>query len=240
MGMTPRSLHPASTGELKERIDAERRGDPFLVYRDGDGQQRLVGLADAGPRLTIGRSPETDLALEWDPEVSRVHAELARVGPSWTLADDGLSRNGSFVNGERVSGRRRLADGDVLGLGETDMLYRAPLEGDASTVVSDRDARAGAVTEAQRRVLVALCRPFGEAGAFASPATNLQIADEVFLSVGAVKTHLRALFARFGIEDLPQNQKRLRLVELAFQTGVVGEHDLHRRGWTAPDAPDMG
>jgi len=227
MDATPRSLHPATASELKERIEAERRGDPFLLYRDRGGEQCIVDLAGAGTRLTIGRSAETDVTLDWDGEVSRVHAELERVGPTWTIADDGLSRNGSFVNEERVAGRRRLADGDVLGLGDTDLLYRSPGHGEVSTtLVSDRSARAAGVTDTQRRVLAALCRPFAAAGTFASPATNQQIADEVFLSVGAVKTHLRALFARFGIEDLPQNQKRLRLVELALQSGVIGEHDL--------------
>ena len=42
----------------------------------------------------------------------------------------------------------------------------------------------------------------------------------------AIKTHLRALFAKFGVEDLPQNQKRARLIERAFQTGLVSERDL--------------
>ena len=226
MGSTPRSLHAASAVELKERIEAERRGVPFLLYRDGDGVQCILELAEDPPRLTVGRSAETDLSLVWDAEVSRVHAELERVGPTWALADDGLSRNGSFVNEERVAGRRRLADGDVLGLGDTELLYRAPGErATAVTLVSDRSARATEVTETQRRVLQALCRPFADAGTFASPATNQEIAAELYLSVGAVKTHLRALFARFAIEDLPQNQKRLRLVELALQSGVVGEHD---------------
>ena len=50
--------------------------------------------------------------------------------------------------------------------------------------------------------------------------------DELFLSVEAVKTHLRVLFGKFGVEDLPQNQKRARLVERAFQTGIVNERDL--------------
>jgi pSer/pThr/pTyr-binding forkhead associated (FHA) protein len=222
MDATPRSLHPATASELKERIEAERRGDPFLLYRDADGAQRIVDLAGAAARLTIGRSAETDVTLDWDAEVSRVHAELERVGPTWTIADDGLSRNGSFVNEERVAGRRRLADGDVLGVGDTDLLYRTPAHGEVSTtLVSDRSARAAAVTDTQRRVLDALCRPFATAGAFASPATNQQIADEVFLSVGAVKTHLRALFARFGIEDLPQNQKRSTLAMRALQLGIV-------------------
>jgi len=52
------------------------------------------------------------------------------------------------------------------------------------------------------------------------PATNQQIADELFLSLDAVKTHLRMLFHKFGIEDLPQNQKRARLVEMALQFGL--------------------
>jgi pSer/pThr/pTyr-binding forkhead associated (FHA) protein len=63
-----------------------------------------------------------DVALTWDPDVSRVHAELARLADDWTVVDDGLSRNGTFINGERVEGRRRLFDGDILRCGETDLL----------------------------------------------------------------------------------------------------------------------
>ena len=70
-----------------------------------------------GDRLTIGRGEGVDLALDWDERVSRVHAELERVGETWALADDGLSRNGSYVNGKRVRGRRRLEEGDELRLG---------------------------------------------------------------------------------------------------------------------------
>ena len=75
-------------------------------------------------------------------------------------------------------------------------------------------------------MLLGLCRPYKEPGPFTTPATNQQIAAELFLSVEAVKTHLRALFAKFGVEDLPQNQKRAKLIERAFQTGVISERDL--------------
>jgi hypothetical protein len=44
--------------------------------------------------------------------------------------------------------------------------------------------------------------------------------------VGDVKTHLRGLFHRFEIDQLPQNEKRRRLVQLAFHSGLVTEHDL--------------
>jgi len=64
------------------------------------------------------------------------------------------------------------------------------------------------------------------AGPYATPATNRDIAEEVFLSVDAVKTHLRTLFGKFGVEDLPQNQKRVKLVEFALQSGTVTPRDL--------------
>jgi hypothetical protein len=223
-----RDAVPADTAsELKDRIEAERRGLPFLVWRDADGKQVLRGLAPEIVRLTVGRSEAADLSLPFDSEVSRVHAELERLGDDWTVSDDGLSRNGSFVNGERVLGRRRLRDGDALRFGETLVLYRSPgTAGGAETVAAADRPEASALTETQRRVLISLCRPFREGSEFATPATNRQIADEVFLSVDAVKANLRALFERFDVGDLPQNQKRIRLAELAIRSGVVAPRDL--------------
>ncbi len=58
------------------------------------------------------------------------------------------------------------------------------------------------------------------------PATNPQIAAERFLTVAAVKTHLRALFHAFEIDDLPQHEKRRKLVSLAFASGLVRDRDL--------------
>ena len=82
------------------------------------------------------------------------------------------------------------------------------------------------ITPAQRRVLIALCRPYKGGAAFATPATNPQIAAELFLSVAAVKSHLRGLTHAFGIDALPQQEKRQRLVAMALQLGVVRDHDL--------------
>jgi pSer/pThr/pTyr-binding forkhead associated (FHA) protein len=219
---------PAETAvELKARIEAERRGVPFLVYRDREGNQ-LVRELDGGPdRLTVGRSEAANISLGFDPEVSRVHAELERLGDDWTVADDRLSRNGSFVNGERVVGRRRLRDGDALRFGDTLVLFRSPAQaGSEETATATDHPDVSRVTETQRRVLVALCRPFREGSEFASPATNKQVADEVFLSIDAVKANLRALFEVFEVGDLPQNQKRIRLAELALRSGVISPRDL--------------
>ena len=189
--------------------------------------QVIVPLEPERPRVTIGRGEGSDVQVHWDRDASRAHAELERVGGVWTISDDGLSRNGTFVNGERIGNRQRLRDGDVLRVGLTVIVFRDPASaGFSSTNMGGPELVPPHVSDAQRRVLMALCRPYKEPGPFTTPATNHQIAEELFLSVEAVKTHLRALFAKFGVEDLPQNQKRAKLIERAFQTGLVSERDL--------------
>jgi hypothetical protein len=212
----------SSPAEVKARLDAERRGEPFLLFRDGDGAQVIVTLV--GP-VTIGRRPERDIALTWDSEVSRLHAELEPVGSDWTVVDDRLSRHGTYVNGERISGRRRLRDGDRIVVGETPVTFRAPKDASDSTAVIATGSRDVLLSEGQRKVLVALCRPLKDS-AYAAPATNKAIADEVHLSVDAVKAHLRVLFERFKLDDLPQNQKRARLAAIALVEGVVKQHEF--------------
>jgi pSer/pThr/pTyr-binding forkhead associated (FHA) protein len=223
----PSGPRAASAVELKAQLEAERAGLPFLVYRDGAGEQRIMALDAHRGSLWIGRQSGVDVCLDWDAQVSGLHAQLEVVGSECTIVDDGLSRNGSYVNGERVHGRRRLRDADMLRLGETVVLYRVPGAAVSDSTVAATDLLTEAsLTESQRRVLVALCRPFKESPQYATPASNQQIADDVFLSVDAVKTHLRALFAKFGVEELPQNRKRAALVERALSSGLISEREL--------------
>jgi hypothetical protein len=136
---SPLDAKPASPLESEARREVERRGDPYLLWRDGADGQQIFPLTKEWDRATIGRSLTADLCLSWDEEVSRVHAQLECLGDDWALVDDGLSRNGSFVNGERVPTRRRLVDGDELRFGDTVMVYRAPFEVREDTVVSARE-----------------------------------------------------------------------------------------------------
>jgi predicted ArsR family transcriptional regulator len=77
----------------------------------------------------------------------------------------------------------------------------------------------------QRKVLIALCRPVHQS-ASAIPATNRQIAEEVYLTVDAVKAHLRVLFERYGLSQLPQNEKRTRLVASVLDGGALAPRDF--------------
>jgi hypothetical protein len=225
----PLARHASTPSELKQRMDAERRGLPFLLYRDGDGAQQIYELGEELDRMTIGRGAANEVALEWDAAVSRLHAGLERLGGEWTVTDDQLSTNGTLCNGMRLSGRHRLRDRDAIRIGATEIVFRAPRgESRAATLPVATPATPPSLTDAQRRVLVALCRPLASARRFELPATNREIAEELVLSVDAVKTHLRSLFRKFGVEALPQNEKRTRLVELAFSAGAVSERDLER------------
>ncbi|HXR31752.1 MAG TPA: FHA domain-containing protein, partial [Solirubrobacterales bacterium] len=216
--------------ELKAQIEAERGGRPFLVYRNGEDEQQILIVEEGTAEIWVGRGEAAGLRLDWDSEVSALHAQIEVVGGECTLLDDGLSRNGSFVGAERVHGRRRLRDGEVLRFGRTTVLYRRPGEGGGgapeATVVASEVPAAATISPGQKRVLIALCRPFKDGSAFATPPTNQAIAEELHLSVDAVKTHMRALFEKLGVEDLPQNRKRVALVERALQSGAIGPRDL--------------
>jgi DNA-binding CsgD family transcriptional regulator len=222
MAFPPHSLAPSQLARL---LGAERDGQPFLAYKDSDGELQLEPLLGR-ERITLGRGEHNAITLGFDPEVSRTHAQLELVGDEWTVVDDGLSRNGSFVNGERLAGRRRLADGDMLRLGRTSLLFRCPVAGAETTIAADPAALVQ-LSAAQKRVLVALCRPLAKTGEAAIPASNREIAAELNLSLDGVKTQIRALFATLGIDELPQYRKRTELARRALDLGLVSGRDLN-------------
>ena len=200
---------------------------PVLVYRDDTGAQRFfplegTGLADHRARARAATSgwPGTSGCRGCTPRsTSSAH--------DWTIVDDGLSRNGTFLNGERLTGRRRLRDGDTFVLGSTSFRFRdTSRETTQLTKVGEQVVTAASLSPTQRQIVIALCRPYKHDDPYATPASNQRIADELFLSVDAVKTHLRILFQKFGIEDLPQNQKRVKLVERVLGLGLISRKDL--------------
>ena len=227
MAASPLDPHVAAPAELRDRLEAERAGLPFLVHRNSEDRQVITALDPERGPLIVGRSATCDVPLPWDGRVSRTHAQLERVGRDWTVVDDGLSRNGTWVNGERVVSRRRLRDGDVVHVGDTRLAFCEPQSATAAamTLSADGAPLRDVLTPAQRRVLLALCRPYRDSS-FATPASNRAIADELTLSVDAVKTMMRTLFTLFGIDDLPQNQKRAALAQQALRSGAVTRRDL--------------
>lgn len=88
-----------------------------LVVRHGAKAGTVFPLT--GVVVTVGRDVGRDVLLDFDATVSRRHARLERQGNQWVLIDEG-SRNGSFVNGQRVQ-QSAIHPGDVLRFGATEL-----------------------------------------------------------------------------------------------------------------------
>jgi len=90
-----------------------------FVIRPKDYEPSIVKLDRM--KLTIGRSSRNDICIS-DPFASRLHAEIRRENEQVMLVDNG-SANGTFVNGQRVTGSLRLNVGDIVRIGETEIEY---------------------------------------------------------------------------------------------------------------------
>ncbi len=87
------------------------------------GPQTGMQFALDQPVIRIGRGSTNDLVIK-DSQSSREHAEITRQGDQLILRDLG-STNGTFVNGERLSGSRPLRPGDQIRIGETTLGFEA-------------------------------------------------------------------------------------------------------------------
>jgi FHA domain len=220
---SPPALGTQSPEELEQRRAAEERGDPFLVFRDGDGRQQIVPLDETAGPITVGRRAEADISLPWDVEVSRLHAELSYRAGEWTICDDGWSQNGTWVNGLRLAARRRLADGDLVTIGRTAIAYCNPRPlNTGATMVPGELTATPRFSDQQQRILRALCAPLLADGDGFNPASDLEVADATGIEVDVVIAELDLLGRRFGLDDMPRRERRAEIALLAVRSGLVG------------------
>ncbi len=218
---------PARSGlsapELQSLIGYLNLGKPLIHYHNPEGTLEILPLAASG-EIVIGRQPGSGITLDWDRSVSRVHAILRPVGLRWTIEDDGLSRNGTFVNGGRVKTARHLENGDAILIGSTQLMFRAPEKTfDDSTHIGVAHPGQIELTPDQHRVLTALCRPMDALHPHAEPAANREIAEELLLSVETVKSHMSSLAQLFAVDQFPPNQRRYVMAQNALRWGLVAD-----------------
>ncbi|HEV2452412.1 MAG TPA: FHA domain-containing protein, partial [Streptosporangiaceae bacterium] len=166
---------------------------------------------------TIGRGSSVDIRLR-DPSVSKLHAEIIRRGAYAYVADLGLSRNGTRVNG-RPAARRVLEDGDVLSFGSARCRVSGLAHDDITAEVELRRPAAPELTRRELDVLTSLCRPALSDEAFVSPGTAREIAADLVVTEAAVKQHLLRLYQKFRVPEGPN--RRTRLANEVVALGLV-------------------
>jgi hypothetical protein len=198
---------------------------PMLVYVDPTGEPQSVPLAGRA-LVTLGRRPEADVCLPWDAEISRLHAEVMQRAGEWIIADDGLSQNGTYVNGLALQGRQRLRDGDLITVGRTSLSFCDPRDPAADiTLALGAMQPTRTYSEQQQRVLCSLCRPLLGDGEGVEPAQDHRIAADAGLDVGVVARELDAVAHSFGYAELPEAERRLRTALTAIRSGLAGQAD---------------
>ncbi len=202
---------------------------PVLVYLDPAGCHRSFALSRRGV-VTLGRRPEADVCLPWDAGISRLHAELIHRAGEWLIADDGLSQNGTLVNGLPVEGRRRLRDGDLITVGRTSLTFCEPsANADESRPADNADVTmalpemrpAWSYSEQQQQILRELCRPLCEDGEGVQPAADSEIAETLGLDEHVVEHELDAVAQSFDYAELAVDERRLRTALTALRSGLV-------------------
>jgi DNA-binding CsgD family transcriptional regulator len=183
---------------------------------------RALRALDA-ERMTVGTLESNDVVVDADG-VSRVHAVLERFGDAWCVRDLG-SRNGTFVNGARIIGERALHSGDEIVLGRLRLLFHGPAGGNETAAI----AQPPPLTQRERDVLRALCRPLLTGDAFTEPASIRAIAGELVVSEAAVKQHLSRLYVKFDVAAETE-RRRVRLANAAVARGAVKLGDLRGNG----------
>ncbi|SCX33568.1 FHA domain-containing protein [Mycolicibacterium fluoranthenivorans] len=183
--------------------------------------RELIPLADE--RVTIGKAPTNLVALAHDQTVSRLHAVLENLGSAWSLRDVG-SRNGTFVNGEKIGHERVLRSGDEVRVGNSRLVFWDNRStGDAAladaTVSAEPVAQAPRLTPRELDVVLALCRPLVSGDPFPEPASVRRLATELVVTEAAVKQHLQNLYDKFAVPA--DGDRRVRLANEALRRGAV-------------------
>ncbi|WP_411374871.1 FhaA domain-containing protein [Arthrobacter sp. MPF02] len=120
LSSTEKSGGAAAAPPARPNVPAAPSRQPVRLQPvlDIDGQRYSLNA----PSIVLGRSSEADIHVE-DTGVSRRHLEIRTADGACSAVDLG-STNGSYVNGQRVSGSTELTDGSTITMGRTKIIFR--------------------------------------------------------------------------------------------------------------------
>ena len=120
----PHAPHSSTASELA-RLN-ELADQTYVAWRVPEGALQVEVLDRTAASITIGRETHREIALVWDPHVSRLHAELQPRDRDWVVVDTN-STGGTFVADERLTGVRPLRAGDRIRVGNTILAFHTPI-----------------------------------------------------------------------------------------------------------------
>lgn len=166
----------------------------------------------------IGRGEHCDVTLD-DEAVSADHLEVSRRGLS-LMAEDLDSSNGTVLNGEPLTARRRLRDGDVLQVGGARIeVSLPPQQRHKATAIAPRDAVK--LTEDEREVAVALVADYRTEGVRAPQlATRADIAEKLHVSERTVQRRIDGLARKLKVPDEPKRERPRLVAERVLELGL--------------------
>lgn len=165
---------------------------PSLLIREKDGPEREHPLKRA--RTTLGKMPDNDIILD-RTNISRRHCQIFLEGNDFFVRDL-ASRNGTFLDGQKVEGDRPLADGAVIQLGDFSIVFRdaaaaPPRPGDAGRTVASLSAarpasRRAIPTELKRKIHATLIEQLDLKKLEFSQSSDKQLRERASMIITAV------------------------------------------------------
>lgn len=180
-----------------------------MAYLEIVGPTRQPVLELTRQPTTIGRAEGSDVRLDGDPAVSRLHALIDPLETGWRISDLG-SRNGTYVNEIRVLTPVALRPGDAIRIGSWRLTFSDETADDEPTFL-DGDNVGGSTTAAhfelsprEKEVLALL----------AGGATDQEIATHLTIAAATVRSHLDRIRDKTGCRRRPD------LTRLAIEAGI--------------------
>ena len=184
MGTTDRA--DPETGEGGGQTDS----GAYLVVRSAGRWSDVFRLSPPG-EVVLGRASSNQIVIRTE-QASRQHSRIRWVSPSWTIEDLG-SRNGTYVNGQKLTGPQELTDGDVIEIGGFVVNFVRRIDGGVGAPVTTGDSGsqatddqitmgpdAASITDTRRRSMYLHGRPDAGAAASASQSASRRLLQLAF------------------------------------------------------------